>query len=299
MAAPIKKVGFAGLGLMGSRMARRLAQRGFELALWNRTAPVAQALAAELGAQVASSPADLAARSEAVLTCLSDPAAVRAVALGAEGLFSGSREGQLLVDFSTSLPELAQELAAEAGRRGMQFLDVPVTGSKAGAASGTLLLIAGGAPEALERARPVLDALGDKLVHCGPVGSASQVKLGLNALTGMMLEGLCEALLLTQTAGADPRKLLEVVQLSRIGNPYFQLRGNSVLARDFQVNFELGLMRKDLSLFLESAARHGVPAPTVAAVRGVYEAACARGLAEEDVSTVVRVLEDGRTAGRT
>lgn len=287
----IKRVGFCGMGIMGSRMARNLAQKGFEVVAWNRTRARAEALAS-FGVKVASTPAELASQVDALCTCVADPPALREVALGREGLLSTARKGQLFIDFSTVSPELTRELEAACAGKGLDFVEAPVTGSKNGADKGTLLLMVGASDAAFERAQPIFKAVGEKAVHCGPVGAGSQVKLAGNALIALMLQGLSEGMLLTQRAGVDPRKLLEVVQASGFRSPYYDFKGQALLRRDFETHFSIDLMFKDLALFLESAGRHRVPTPTTAAVKEVYQLARAQGKGEQDIGAVITTLED-------
>jgi 3-hydroxyisobutyrate dehydrogenase-like beta-hydroxyacid dehydrogenase len=287
----IKKVGFLGLGTMGGRMARNLAQKGFEVTVWNRTRAKAEELV-RFGAKVADSPAQVAASADAFCTCLAGPPALREVVFGPQGLFSKARPGQLYIDFSTISPDLARELEAAASERGVQFVESPMTGSKVGAEKGTLLLMVGARPEALERALPIFRAVSEKSIHCGPVGSGSQVKLAGNALISMMLEGLSEGMLLTQKAGVDPRKLLEVIQSSGFRSPYYDFKGPAILKRDFEPHFSIDLMFKDLNLFLQNAADNRVPTPAVAAVKETYQLARAQGKGAQDVAAVVTALED-------
>ncbi len=285
------KVGFVGLGIMGSRMARNLAQKGFQVTVWNRTRSRADELV-PFGVRVASSPAELASQVDAFCTCVAYPDALREVSMGPNGLLSGSKPGQLFIDFSTISPELGRELESVSAKRGVDFVESPMTGSKMGAERGTLLLMVGAAPGPLERAQPIFKAVGEKVIHCGPVGTGSQVKLGGNAIIAMMLEGLCEAMLLTQVAGVNPRKLLEVVQASGFRSPYYDFKGPSILRREFEPHFSIDLMFKDLRLFLDSAAKHRVPTPAVSSVKEAYQLARAQGKGELDIGAVVTALED-------
>jgi 3-hydroxyisobutyrate dehydrogenase-like beta-hydroxyacid dehydrogenase len=288
---PIKRVGFCGLGIMGSRMARNLAQKGFAVTVWNRTRARAEELTT-FGVKVAASPAEVAAQVDAFCTCVADPPALREVTLGPTGLLGAARTGQLFVDFSTVSPDLSRELAAAAAAHGVDFVEAPVTGSKNGADKGTLLMMVGASEAAFERAQPVFKAVGEKAILCGPVGAGSQVKLAGNVLIALMLEGLSEGMLLSQKAGVDPRKLLEVVQASGFRSPYYDFKGPALLKRDFETHFSIDLMFKDLSLFLESAAKHRVPTPASAAVKEVYQLARAQGKGERDIGAVVTALED-------
>ncbi len=283
-------LGFIGLGLMGSRMVARLAKQGWTVTVWNRTRERAETLS-PLGVQVAGSPRELASQVDVVCTCVSDPAALREVMHGPEGVFASARAGQLFIDFSTVSPDDTRALAAECAPRGIDFVEAPMTGSKAGAEKGTLVLMVGGEDGALARARPLFDAVAEKVIACGPVGAGSQVKLAGNALIAMMLEGFSEALLLTKKAGVDPRKLIEVVQASGYRSPYYDFKGKALLERDFDTHFSIDLMFKDLSLFLDSAARHRIPTPGVAAVRETYQLARAHGQGDKDIAAVVTALE--------
>jgi 3-hydroxyisobutyrate dehydrogenase-like beta-hydroxyacid dehydrogenase len=288
--AASQRVGFAGLGIMGSRMARSLARKGFEVVVWNRTPEKARALEGK-GIRAARTPAELASSVDVFCTCVADPAALEDVARGPQGLLTGARQGQLFIDFSTVSVTLAQQLETECARRGIDFVEAPVTGSKNGAEKGTLLIMAGATPEAFARAQPFFAGVGDKAIHCGPVGAGTQVKLAGNALIALMLQGLSEGMLLARKAGVDPRKILEVVQASGFRSPYFDFKGKAVLERDFDTHFSIDLMFKDLSLFMDSAAQHRVPTPTVAAVRETYQLARAAGKGGQDIAAVVTALE--------
>lgn len=290
----VQKVGFIGLGLMGSRMAANLARKGFQVTVWNRTEAKARTLAEEVpGILVAETPAAVVQRVDAICTCVADPAALEQVAWGPDGIFTATdaRPG-VWIDFSTVSPELAVSLETVCTQKGWAFVEAPVTGSKLGAQKGTLLIMAGGTDAALSRARPLLDAVGEKTIHCGPVGHATQVKLGGNAIIALMLQGLSEAMLVAQKTGVDPRTVLEVVQASGYRSPYYDFKGRALLARDFDTHFSIDLMFKDLSLFLESAAQHRVPTPCAAAVRETYNLARASGRGELDITATVGALED-------
>jgi 3-hydroxyisobutyrate dehydrogenase len=289
--AEIRSVGFIGLGIMGSGMARNLARKGFQVTAWNRTRSRAEALASD-GIRMGDSPAAVAAQVDAFCTCVADPPALRQVVFGAKGLIETAKAGQLFIDFSTVSPDFSRELEQAAAARGIDFVECPVTGSKTGAAKGTLVLMVGATAAGFERAQPIFRAVGEKAIHCGPVGAGSQVKLAGNALISMMLEGLCEGMLLTQRAGVDPRKFLEVVQASGFRSPYYDFKGPSILRREFDTHFSIDLMFKDLSLFLESAAKHRIPTPAVGAVKEVYQLARAQGKGSQDIGAVVTALED-------
>ena len=289
--ATAQRVGFLGLGLMGSRMAKNLATKGFQVTVWNRNRDRAAPLE-PLGVRVADTPARLMADVEVACTCVATPEALEKVVAGQDGLLSTAKRGQLLIDFSTIGPDQARSLEARAAEKGVDFVEAPVTGSKNGAEKGTLLIMAGGTSASLARAEPVFRAVGEKWVHCGPVGAGSQVKLAGNALIAAMLQSLGEGMLVATRAGVDPAKVLEVVQASGFRSPYFDFKGQALLRRDFETHFSIDLMHKDLRLFLQSAAALRVPTPTTAAVEQCYELARAAGKGEQDIGAVITAFEE-------
>ncbi|MBS1151042.1 MAG: 6-phosphogluconate dehydrogenase NAD-binding [Myxococcaceae bacterium] len=286
----MKKIGFLGMGLMGSRMAKNLAVKGFTVHGWNRT-PARVTELAGAGVIAAATPRALAAEVDAFCTCVSDPAALREVALGPDGLLAGAKKGQLFIDFSTVSGELTQQLETEFGARGVDFAEAPVTGSKNGAEKGTLVIMTGCTPQTFARCQPIFGAVGEKAIHCGPVGAATQVKLAGNVLIAAMLQGLSEGMLLTAKAGVDVRKLLEVIAASGFRSPYFDFKGKAILERDFTTHFSIDLMHKDLGLFLDSAAAQQVPTPTAASLRETYNLARAAGKGDLDIGAVITAFE--------
>lgn len=286
-----KRIGFLGLGIMGSPMAQNLKKKGFEVTVWNRSVARSQALE-QHGISVAKTPAELAASVDAFCTCVADPQALEHLALGPQGLLGAAQAGQLFIDFSTVSVGLVQRLAQAFAAKGVDFADAPVTGSKTGATKGTLVIMTGCSPETLDRATPVFQAVGEKVVHCGPVGAGTQVKLAGNALIAAMLQSFSEGMLLTKKAGVDPRKFIEVVQASGFRSPYFDFKGEALLKRDFATHFSIDLMHKDLSLFLDNAALNKVPTPTAASLKETYNLARAAGKGDQDITAVITAYED-------
>jgi 3-hydroxyisobutyrate dehydrogenase-like beta-hydroxyacid dehydrogenase len=284
----ISRVGFLGLGTMGAPMAKNLKKKGFQVVVWNRTPGRAEALKAD-GIEVAASPAELAGKVDAFCTCVADPAALEGVA---QGLLEKARPGQLFIDFSTVSVPMVESLAARFGAKGVDFADAPVTGSRSGAEKGTLVIMTGCSEATLAKATPIFQAVGEKVIHCGAVGTGTQVKLAGNALIAGMLQCFSEGLLLTKKAGVDPRKLIEVVQASGFRSPYFDFKGKAILERDFTTHFSVDLMHKDLSLFLDNAAAHKVPTPTAASLRETYNFARATGHGGQDIAAVITAFED-------
>ncbi len=283
----IKRVGFLGLGIMGVPMARNLKKKGFEVVVWNRSVDKANALKAD-GLEVAESPEALARTVDAFCTCVADVPALEQIA---QGLLRGAKKGQLFIDFSTVSVPMVKSLAERFGALGVDFADAPVTGSRGGAEKGTLVIMTGCSDATLARATPLFQAVGEKVVHCGPVGAGTQVKLAGNALIASMLQSFSEGLVLTQKAGVDPRKFIEVVQASGFRSPYYDFKGKALLERDFATHFSIDLMHKDLSLFLENAAAHRVPTPSAASVKETYNLARAAGLGDQDITAVITAYE--------
>lgn len=288
------RIGFLGLGLMGTGMASNLVKKGHDVTVWNRSAGRAKPLAA-LGAKVAATPADAARGVEAVAMCLADPPAVESAVFGAAGILETLASGSVVVDLSTGSPALAMKLDAAVRTKGARFVESPVTGSKNGAAAGTLVLMCGGDDAALAAAKPILDAVGSRTIHVGPVGSATRVKLIGNTFIGLMLEALCEGVVLCEKAGIPPAKLLEVVQSSGYASPYWDFKGKAILGGDFETHFSADLMHKDLTLALEAANELRVPVPGLAMVREQFQALRAMGAGGEDIAALVKVLR--RAAG--
>jgi 3-hydroxyisobutyrate dehydrogenase-like beta-hydroxyacid dehydrogenase len=284
------RVGFAGMGLMGSRMARHFLTKGFPLTVWNRTPEKCQPLVAE-GAKMAKTPRDLAEVSDVVVTCVSDPNAVGRIVFPDDGVRAAARPGFRYVETSTISPGLARRVAETLRARGADMLEAPVTGSKIGAEKGTLLLMTGGSKELQEELMPVLMAFGAKAIHCGDIGQASVVKLIGNTIISFMLEGFCEGVVLGRKAGVSLETIVDVVMASGFASPYFTFKGAAIGRRDWDTHFSVDLLVKDQGLMLEEAGARRVPMPGLASIREVFQSARAQGWGEEDIVAVVKVLE--------
>jgi 3-hydroxyisobutyrate dehydrogenase len=284
------RVGFAGMGLMGSRMARHFLTKGLPLTVWNRTPEKCQPLV-DAGAKMAKTPRDLAEVSDVVVTCVSDPNAVGRIVFPDDGVRAAARPGFRYVETSTISPGLARRVAETLRARGADMLEAPVTGSKIGAEKGTLLLMTGGSKELQEELMPVLMVFGAKTVHCGDIGQASVVKLIGNTIISFMLEGFCEAVVLGRKAGVSLETILDVVMASGFASPYFTFKGAAIGRRDWDTHFSVDLLVKDQGLMLEEAGARRVPMPGLASIREVFQSARAQGWGEEDIAAVVKVLE--------
>jgi len=285
-----QRIGFAGLGLMGSRMARQFLAKGFPLTVWNRTVERCAPLA-DAGARVAGSPRELAQTSDVVVACLADPPAVERLMFEVDGVLSAARQGLRYLECSTISPDLMRRVAEALRAKGADALEAPVTGSKLGAEKGTLLLMTGGRREIHDELMPVMMAVGSKAIHCGDIGQASVVKLIGNTLISFMLEGLCEGIVVGRKAGLSIDTILEVVMASGFASPYYTFKGGAIARRDFEQHFSIDLLVKDQTLMLAEASASRTPLPGLAAIREVFQAARAQGLGQEDIVAVVKALE--------
>jgi len=289
-----QRIGFAGLGLMGGRMARNLLDKGFPLTVWNRTAERSRPWA-EAGAAVAASPKALAEVSDVVVACLADPPAVERLLFAKDGIVAAARPGFRYVECSTISPDLARRTAEALRSSRADSLEAPMTGSKNGAEKGTLLFMTGGRREVHDEMLPVLMAMGSKAIYCGDIGQAATMKLIGNSIISFMLEGLCEGLVVGRKAGLPMETMLEVIMASGFASPYYAFKGEAMAKRDFEQHFSIDLLVKDQSLMLAEAGKRLAPMPGLAAIREVHQAARAQGLGQEDIAAVIKVLE--RAAG--
>ena len=291
-------VAVVGTGRMGSAMARALARGGATLIVSNRSRERATALANELGAQVASTPAEASAAADISITMLADGDAVHSVWGGPDGLVAGARTGGVLVDMSTVPPDTLEPFAAAAANGGVGIVDAPVSGSTALAESGELTIMAGGSSEDLERARPALDLVAKQVTLVGPLGSGAALKLAVNAIIFSLNNGLSEALVLAERAGVDREVAYEVFATSAVGAPFVAYkRAAFVEPESAAVAFSLDLASKDMRLITELADRLGVPMPQAHANRRLIGEASSRLGADHDFSAVATHLRQLASAG--
>jgi len=286
------KIGFIGLGLMGKPMAANLLRAGFPLTIWNRTKSKADDLVRE-GAQLARSPREVGAESDLLVTIVSDPPALEEVLFGTDGAMDGLRAGCLLVDSSTVSPDMAKRVATACEKKELDFLDAPVTGGTWGAEKGELVFMVGGRAETLERARPVLEAMGKKFFLLGPNGAGQTVKLGMNLLLALEVNAFAEALALVTTSGVAAEKLVEVMQSSMGRAPLLDVKAPLMLKGEFPASFPLRLMHKDVGLALELARERGVTLPAGAAAYGTYGKVKDASKDDPDFSAVMRFWKNG------
>ena len=288
MSAP--RVGFLGLGTMGTPMAIDLAKAGFPLVVWNRTSSKMEPLL-RVGAKPGKSPAQVASEVDVVITMVSQPEDVEAVVLGPDGVLGGLKAGAVLIDMSTVSPATSRRLAGAATTRQAEFLDAPVVGSKGPAIDGTLVILVGGLPTTLERCRPILSAMGRTLLHAGGVGAGTALKLATNLMLAHLVAGFAEGLLLVQRAGLDPKRYLEVLDASTFRSPWYQTKGVGMVKREFAPHFALKHMHKDLRLMGELAGDVKTLLPVTRAIEQLFARSEAEGKADLDYSAILASLE--------
>lgn len=280
-------VAFLGLGALGSPMATNLLQAGFPLTVWNRTRQAEEPLAAA-GAGRASTPAVAVAGAELIALCLSDDTAVEAVLFGPEGVAAGATPGGLVIDFSTIAPATSQKLASRLAEQGVGYVDAPVTGGTEGARAGSLSVLVGGAAEHLERARPMLEVVGNRISHFGPVGSGQQVKAVNQIFVAGSYAAVAEGLALARRLGLPLEQVREALRGGAAGSWALDHRGGNMIANAYPLGFRLALHRKDLAIALATAADEHLTLPISTAVAEIEDALIAAGHGEEDVSALAR-----------
>ncbi|KPC77062.1 6-phosphogluconate dehydrogenase [Thermoactinomyces vulgaris] len=285
------RIGFIGLGIMGKAMARNLHRAGFKVTVWNRTAAKMAEAKAEWGAHLADSPKDVAAQSNVVITMVGDTPDVREVVAGEEGVLAGARPGTVLIDMSTISPEATRELAELAAEQGVAMLDAPVSGGDVGARNGTLSIMVGGEEKVLEKVRPVLEAMGKTIVHCGPIGAGQTVKACNQILCGLNLLGMVEALAFAKKSGVDLEKMIQVTSQGAGGSWALANYGPRVVKGDLDPGFSVRFQQKDLRIVLAEAERMELPLLGTATVQQLLRAVQAHGGNEDGTQALVRVME--------
>jgi len=293
------KIGFIGLGTMGSRMAANLQKKGHTLVVFNRTRGKAEPLLAA-GARWADSAAALAAQVDVVFTMLAHPDAVEEAASGKEGFLSHLESGRMWVDCSTVNPSFSRTMDAEAQTRGVRFLGAPVTGSKGAAAQAKLIFWVGGAATDLEVCRPLLECMGDRIVHCGGPGMGVSLKMVMNQLLGTELAAFAEGLVLGESLGLSREVLFEALFNGPAAAPFVAIKRERIEAGNYsQADFALRWLQKDLHLAAMSAYETGVAMPLTNVAKEIYRLAIREGHGDEDISAIYGYLARNRDARPT
>jgi 2-hydroxy-3-oxopropionate reductase len=276
---------------MGKPMARRLVDGGYKVLVHSRSQPPVDELVA-YGASAPGSTAQLAASSDIVITMLPDTPDVEDVVLGSGDVLEAARPGSLLVDMSTISPSTARRIAEAASERAVDALDAPVSGGEEGAIHGTLAIICGGDAAAVERARPVFSHLGSRVVHVGGPGAGQTVKACNQILVGITLQAIAEALVLSGKAGIDPRATTEALLGGLAQSRALEVKGPSLLRRDFAPGFRVELHHKDLGIALAAGAEFGATLPLAATVHEFLGALRSLGRGGLDHSALITLVED-------
>ncbi len=289
--SPSERIGFLGLGIMGSRMAARLAAAGHPLAVWTHTEGKAETWAAEHGARAMATPAEVAGESDIVISMVVDGGQVAEILLGAGGVIEAARPGLLCVDMSTIAPPDSRRIGAALREHDTAMLDAPVTGSAPRAEEGSLTIMVGGEQGDYTRARPVLETMGRVIVHVGELGQGEMVKLINNAIGAANAATAAEALVLASATGIDLDALVEVVGAGSGGSVQMTLKSAAMREHDFTTLFKTAHMLKDVRLCLEEAQQAGVPFPSAAHARDLLTAAIGRGHADADYASLIEAAE--------
>jgi len=277
------------VGAMGSRLVRRLLAHGFKVTVYDKNQSNSEALRAD-GAIVASTPAEVAAKADVILSCLTNDAAVRSVYLDDTGVFSAARAGQSVLEMSTISPKTSREVHAAGAQRGVNFLDVAISGSTPAVEQGTITLLAGGDDEVFHAAAPIFEAIAKQYFLMGPPGSGTTMKLVVNALLGIGMQAVAEAIALGEGQGLDRKRLLTVLAQTAVIAPAHKGKLAKAEEEDYSPQFGVGLMNKDFRLILEAAKSVYLELPATAAAYDVNSEAFKED-PNADFSFVIRQME--------
>ncbi len=283
------RIGFVGLGTMGAAMAANVVRAGFPLTVWNRTPGRAPELA-DLGATVADTPAGVAAESDIVVVCVADTADVEAVLFGPGGISEGAQEGLLVIDCSTIAPSGSWRFAERLDAMGLAMVDAPVSGGSEGARNGTLTIFVGGHERDVERARPVLTAMGRTITHVGPIGAGQAVKAVNQVILAGAYLGVAEGIVLAMKAGLDVEQVITALGGGAAQSWVLANRSGRMLDNEYPLGFKLALHRKDLGIALGLADQLGATLPVTALAATIESGLVAQGHGDEDLSAVARAI---------
>jgi 2-hydroxy-3-oxopropionate reductase len=284
------KVGYIGLGLMGKSIARNILKAGFPLVVHNRSQGVVDELVAE-GATAGDSPAEVAEQVEVVFTNLPDSPDVEQVALGAKGIIEAARPGLIFVDNSTIKPATARQISARLAEKGVLCLDAPVSGGDIGARQATLAIMVGGPAEAVERVKPVFEAMGKTITHVGEAGAGQVAKAANQIMVAAQMVAMGELLVFAHKAGADPVKVVQAIRGGAAQCWTLDVKPPRLFEGNRSPGFKAYMQAKDLNIVLDTAREYGIPLPSAAVDSQLFNAMLEMGMAELDNSAVIGVLE--------
>jgi 3-hydroxyisobutyrate dehydrogenase len=283
------RVGFAGLGTMGQAMAANLARAGFPLAVWNRS-PGRSGPLVELGAAEAATPARLATESDVVVICVRDTPDVAEIVFGTNGIASGTRDNLLVIDCSTISPAATRSFAARLAEAGVRFVDAPVSGGSEGARQGTLSIMVGGDAADVERARPILAAMGKTITHMGPVGSGQATKAVNQVILAATYLGVAEGIVLAIKSGLDPEAVVRALSGGAAQSWVLANRSERMIRNEYPIGFKLALHRKDLGIALGMAEETGAALPVAGLAAQIENGLIAAGHGDDDNSALARAI---------
>src|SRR5437588_4677417 len=283
-------LGFIGMGHMGSHMAQRLLDAGYQLTVYDRTRGKAKALGQQ-GAQVAQTAKDLAANCQVVLVCVTNDEAQQDVMFGPEGALAGIHAGSMMIDLSTVSPDASRRLYQAAKEQGVPMIDAAVSGSVPQVDQGSLVIFVGGEQKTYEQCKPILDVLGKNSFYMGASGMGTTMKLVVNTLLGLSMQALAEAIALGEKAGLEKGLLLDVLGQTAVLTSGRKSKLENVRREEYPTNFALSLMHKDFSLVLSQAYDVSVSMPATAAAQQMYTAAMAKGM-DADFSIMIQFMEE-------
>jgi len=284
------KVGYIGLGLMGKSMARNIIKAGYPLVVHNRSKGAVDELVAE-GAEGASSPAEVAQKVDVVITNLPDSPDVEQVVLGSDGIVEAAREGLIFIDNSTIKPATARLISERLGEQGVSCLDAPVSGGDIGARQGTLAIMVGGPEQALERVRPVLEAMGKTITHVGGAGAGQIAKAANQIMVAAQMVAMGELLIFARKAGADPAKVVQAIQGGAAQCWTLDVKPDRLFSGNREPGFKAYMQAKDLGIVLDTAKQYGIPLTAAALHTQLFNAMLEMGLGDQDNSAVIGVVE--------
>ena len=286
----MKRIGFIGLGLMGSGMTMNLLKAGFPLTVWNRTPGKMEALV-KAGAKAARSPREVAEKSDIVIDIVTDSDDVEQVLLGPYGVVHGARPGTIVIDMSTISPIKTREMAAKLKEKGIRMLDAPVSGGDIGARNGTLSIMVGGEKDAFDEAVPVFQAMGKTITHIGGHGDGQVTKAVNQILVGMNMLAVAEALMFASKAGVDLKKVHAAVAGGAAGSWQLTNNGAKLLVGDLEPGFKVKDYVKDLRIIMETAAETKMPLLGTAVVQQMFRELDAEGLRDKGTQAVIIPVE--------
>ncbi|MFZ1926499.1 MAG: NAD(P)-dependent oxidoreductase [Solirubrobacteraceae bacterium] len=293
----VEQIGFLGLGIMGSRMAANVAKAGYPLTVWTHTEGKAQRWAEEHKATAVNTPAEVATASDIVVSMVVDGAQVESVLCEENGVADGAKGGLLCVDSSTIAPTDTRRIAARLKERGIGMIDAPVTGSSPRAEAGTLTIMVGGEAKEFERVKPLLETMGELIVHVGELGQGEMLKLINNSLGAANAAAVAEALILAEATGVDLDALVAVTQSGSGASAQMQMKSGAMRAHDYSTLFKTEHLLKDVRLCLEEAQAAGIPFPAAAHARDLLAATMGRGHGSDDYAAIIEAAEG--LAGRS